>query len=138
MSAAGQTKQRPAQELPGRAFDLPIHPRSGRSGATRRRDGKLHPDRSMLEALRRVTSLGTGVTMTDQPRKRELSSTACPSRRLSMPRPPRPKVIKIRDGIDVAARYFVYKLYDFTRGLQIQWRVLHGMGELSGDHFTGG
>jgi hypothetical protein len=29
VSAAGQTKQRPAQELPGRAFDLPVHPRSG-------------------------------------------------------------------------------------------------------------
>ena len=40
-----------------------------------------------------------------------------------------PKVIKIRDGIDVAARYFVYKLYDFTGGQQMQWHVLHAMGE---------
>ena len=41
----------------------------------------------------------------------------------------RPKVIKIRDGTDVAARYFVYKLYEATDGQPMQWRVLHGMGE---------
>jgi hypothetical protein len=29
----------------------------------------------------------------------------------------------------VAARYFVYKLYDATGGRQMQWHVLHGMGE---------
>jgi len=40
-----------------------------------------------------------------------------------------PKVINIRDGIDVAAKYFVYKLYDTTGGHQMQWHVLHGMGE---------
>ena len=28
----------------------------------------------------------------------------------------RPKVIKIRDGTEVAARHFVYKLYDTTGG----------------------
>jgi hypothetical protein len=39
------------------------------------------------------------------------------------------KGVKIRDGIDLAARYFVYKLYDFTRDQQIHWHVLHGMGE---------
>jgi hypothetical protein len=49
---------------------------------------------------------------------------------LNAPTAKRPsKVIKIRDGIDVAARYFVYKLYDFTRGQQIQWHVLHAMDE---------
>ena len=41
----------------------------------------------------------------------------------------RPKVIKIRDGTDVAARYFVYKLYEATGGQPMQWRVLHGLGE---------
>jgi hypothetical protein len=41
----------------------------------------------------------------------------------------RAKVIKIRDGTEVAARYFVYKLYEATDGRPIQWRVLHGMGE---------
>ena len=41
----------------------------------------------------------------------------------------RSRVIKIRDGIDVAARYFVYKLYEATGGQPVQWRVLHGMGE---------
>jgi hypothetical protein len=41
----------------------------------------------------------------------------------------RPKVIKTREGIDVAARYFVYKLYDATGGQPMQWRVLYGMGE---------
>jgi hypothetical protein len=41
----------------------------------------------------------------------------------------RPKVIKTREGIDVAARYFVYKLYDATGGQPMQWQVLLGMGE---------
>lgn len=41
----------------------------------------------------------------------------------------RSRVIKIRDGTDVAARYFVYKLYDATGGQPMQWHVLHGMGE---------
>ena len=38
----------------------------------------------------------------------------------------RPKVIKIRDGTDVAARYLVYKLYDATGGQPMQWQFLHG------------
>ena len=33
------------------------------------------------------------------------------------------------DGIDVAARFFVYKLYEATDGQPTQWQVLHGMGE---------
>jgi hypothetical protein len=33
------------------------------------------------------------------------------------------------DAIDVAARYFVYKLYEATDGRPIQWQVLLGMGE---------
>ena len=41
----------------------------------------------------------------------------------------RPKVIKTREGIDVAARYFVYKLYEATDGQPMQWQVLLGMGE---------
>jgi hypothetical protein len=41
----------------------------------------------------------------------------------------RAKVIKIRDGTEVAARHFVYKLYDTTDGQPMQWRVLLGMGE---------
>ena len=41
----------------------------------------------------------------------------------------RAEVIKIRDGTEVAARHFVYKLYDTTGGQPMQWRVLHGMGE---------
>ena len=41
----------------------------------------------------------------------------------------RAKVIRIRDGTEVAARYFVYKLYEATDGQPMQWRVLHGMGE---------
>jgi hypothetical protein len=40
----------------------------------------------------------------------------------------RPKVT-IRDGTEVAARHFVYKLYDTTDGQPMQWQVLHGMGE---------
>ena len=41
----------------------------------------------------------------------------------------KPKVVKTRDGTDVAARYFVYKLYEATDGQPMQWQVLHGMGE---------
>ena len=40
----------------------------------------------------------------------------------------RPKVMTL-NAIDVAARYFVYKLYEATDGQPMQWRVLHGMGE---------
>jgi hypothetical protein len=41
----------------------------------------------------------------------------------------RPKVIKIRDGTEVAARYFVYKLYEAADGHPLQWAALYGMGE---------
>ena len=41
----------------------------------------------------------------------------------------RPKVIKTRDGIEVAARYFVYKLYEASDGQPMQWQVLLGMAE---------
>jgi hypothetical protein len=39
----------------------------------------------------------------------------------------RSRVIKIRDGTDVAARYFVYKIYDATRGQPMQDLPLHGL-----------
>jgi hypothetical protein len=39
------------------------------------------------------------------------------------------KVAKTGDGADVAARYFVYKLYEATSGQPRQWQVLHGMRE---------
>jgi hypothetical protein len=41
----------------------------------------------------------------------------------------KPKVVKTRDGTDVAARYFAYKLYEATDGQPMQWQVLLGMGE---------
>jgi hypothetical protein len=41
----------------------------------------------------------------------------------------KPKVMNTLDAIDVAARYFVYKLYEATDGRPIQWQVLLGMGE---------
>jgi hypothetical protein len=40
------------------------------------------------------------------------------------------KVLKARDAIDVAARYFVYKLYEATDGRPMQWATLQGMDEL--------
>jgi hypothetical protein len=40
----------------------------------------------------------------------------------------KPKVMTL-NAIDVAARYFVYKLYEATSGRPMQWQVLHGMGE---------
>ena len=39
------------------------------------------------------------------------------------------KVVKSRDGTDVAARYFVYKLYEDTDGHPMQWATLQGLGE---------
>ena len=36
-----------------------------------------------------------------------------------------------RDALDVAARYFVYKLYDATRRGPIQWVALKGIDEAS-------
>jgi hypothetical protein len=42
---------------------------------------------------------------------------------------PKAKVIKTRDGTDVAARYFVYKLYEATDGQPMQWQILLGIGE---------
>ena len=39
------------------------------------------------------------------------------------------KVIKTGDETDVAARYFVYKLYEATEGQPMQWATLRGMDE---------
>jgi hypothetical protein len=39
------------------------------------------------------------------------------------------KVIKILDAIDVAAKYFTYKIYDATRRDRIQWVPLRGIDE---------
>jgi hypothetical protein len=41
-----------------------------------------------------------------------------------------PKRVKTADTIDVAARYFVYKLYEATDGQPKVWGALRGMGEL--------
>ena len=48
------------------------------------------------------------------------------------------KVIKTRDGTDVAARYFVYKIYESTDGQPNQWGTLRGMDESTGDRRAGG
>ncbi len=39
------------------------------------------------------------------------------------------KAVKTGDGIDVAARYFVYKLYEATDRQPMQWQVVLGMAE---------
>jgi hypothetical protein len=39
----------------------------------------------------------------------------------------KPKVVKTRDGTDVAARYFAYKLYEATDGQPMQWRTILGL-----------
>jgi hypothetical protein len=39
------------------------------------------------------------------------------------------KVVKARDGADVAARYFVCKLYEATGRQPMQWATLDGLGE---------
>ena len=43
----------------------------------------------------------------------------------------KPKLVKTRDALDVAARYFVYKLYDATRREPMQWVALKGIDEAS-------
>jgi hypothetical protein len=40
----------------------------------------------------------------------------------------KPKVMTL-NAIDVAARYFVYKLYEATDGHPMQWATLRGMDE---------
>ena len=39
----------------------------------------------------------------------------------------KPKVMNTLDAIDVAARYFVYKLYEATDGQPKAWAKLQGM-----------
>ena len=41
----------------------------------------------------------------------------------------KPKVMTL-NAIDVAARYFVYKLYEATDGQPMRWATLRGIGEL--------
>jgi hypothetical protein len=40
-----------------------------------------------------------------------------------------PKGVKIADTVDVAARYFVYKLYEATDGQPKAWAKLQGIDE---------
>jgi hypothetical protein len=56
----------------------------------------------------------------------ELSSTAMVIGTFNI-RTTKSKVVKTGDGTDVAARYFVYKLYEATDGQPMQWQVLLGM-----------
>jgi hypothetical protein len=58
----------------------------------------------------------------------ELSSTTMVIGTFNI-RTTKPKAVKAGDGTDVAARYFVYKLYEATGGQPMQWQVLLGMGE---------
>ncbi len=57
-----------------------------------------------------------------------LSSTRMTSRPFIIPAA-KSKSFKTIDAIDVAARYFVYKLYEATDGQPMQWEPLRGMGE---------
>jgi hypothetical protein len=41
----------------------------------------------------------------------------------------KPRTSRTADGTDVAAKYFVYKLYEATNGQPMQWQVVHRMGE---------
>jgi hypothetical protein len=50
-------------------------------------------------------------------------------RRIVSPKKPGAKPSNTERGQDIAARFFVYKLYDATRGHQLQWHPLKGMGE---------
>jgi hypothetical protein len=55
-------------------------------------------------------------------------SSLPPSKRLASPK--KGRVTKQSEAaLDIAARYFVYKLYNATDGQRMRWEVLHGMGE---------
>jgi hypothetical protein len=58
----------------------------------------------------------------------ELSSTTMAIGTFNV-RTTKARVVKTGDGTDVAARYFVYKLYEATDGQPMHWQILHGMGE---------
>ena len=45
---------------------------------------------------------------------------------------------KTADATEIAARYFVYKLYEATGGYPMQWAALGGIDELSGDRLPSG
>ena len=57
-----------------------------------------------------------------------LSSACMANRTFNIPKS-KGKSFKTIDAIDVAAKYFVYKLYEATDGQPMQWQVLLGMGE---------
>ena len=57
-----------------------------------------------------------------------LSSTRMTSRPFIIPAA-KGKSFKTIDAIDVAARYFVYKLFDATAGQPMQWTILQGIDE---------
>src|SRR5262245_40921524 len=51
-----------------------------------------------------------------------------PSKSLAAPK--KGRVTKqSKTALDIAARDFVYKLYDATDGQRMRWQVLYGMGE---------
>jgi hypothetical protein len=58
----------------------------------------------------------------------ELSSKTMPIGTFNI-RTTKSKVVKTGDGIEVAARYFVYRLYEATGGHPLQWAALYGIGE---------
>ena len=84
-----------------------------------------------------VTSWGFDVPPTDPRRPMGISSTMAIGPFNILTTKGHPKAAKTRDGTDVAARYFVYKLYEATDGWPMQWQVLLGRraspGRLSGD-----
>ena len=76
--------------------------------------------RLTLSNERRVSP--TGLSFTTMPRGTfNISTTKA-----------RLKAVKARDGVDVAARYLVYKLYEATNGQPMQPQILLGMGESAG------
>jgi hypothetical protein len=70
------------------------------------------------------------ITDAPPPAPHQLSSTSMAIGTFNIPRSkPSSKVIKTLDAIDVAAKYFVYKLYEATGRQPMQWAPLHGLGE---------
>ena len=88
-------------------------------------------DATIAKALLRMFEKALTVHVADRNRlleERQLSSTSMANRTFNIPKS-KGKSFKTLDAIDVAAKYFVYKLYEATDRRPMQWQVLLGLGE---------
>jgi hypothetical protein len=85
---------------------------------------------SLSRATGRIKGARSWITDAPPRAQHLLLSTSMAIGTFNIPRSkPSSKVIKTLDAIDVAAKYFVYKLYDSTDGQPMQWAAVEGMDE---------